>query len=100
MAQHMRNLLSQVTIQVGRVSCACVWWGDVLLSTGLRHKRYDCAICNSRFQGPSRGDRNSQLNGDKSLEKHIRKVLMGRLRSGLQIFSSHCIGGNYSYNHI
>ena len=33
MAQHMRNFLSQVTIQVGRVSCACMWWGDVLLST-------------------------------------------------------------------
>lgn len=92
MAQHMRNFLSQVTVQVGRVSCACVWWGDVLLSSGLRHKCYDSAICNSRFQGPARGYRSSQLNGDKSMEKRIRKVLMGRLRSGLQIFSSHCIG--------
>lgn len=71
--------------------CMCVV-GRCPAFYSLRHKCYDSAICNSRFQGPSRGYQSSQLNGDKSMEKRIRKVLMGRLRSGLQIFSSHCIG--------
>lgn len=91
MTKHNRRFFfffAQVAIQGvlgSRVRYVCVWCWGILLSKGLRHMRYyDSAICHSSFQGFPRGHQNSQLSGDKSMEKHIRKVLMSRLKVALR----------------